>query len=125
MPRYSIPRPDAIRLRHMLDAAREALEFVRGKTEDNIGEDRMLVLGLVKEIEIIGEAAGKVSEPTRRHLSQIPWQDVIDMRNRLIHVYFDIDVGVVWDTVSKDLRPLIAVLERALAHTRLSSLPHS
>jgi len=109
----------------MLDAAREALEFVRGKTEDNIGEDRMLVLGLVKEIEIIGEAAGKVSEPTRRHLSQIPWQDVIDMRNRLIHVYFDIDVGVVWDTVSKDLLPLIAVLERALAHTRLSSLPHS
>lgn len=114
MPKYSIPRPDAIRLRHMLDAAREALEFVRGKTEHNIGEDRKLVLSLVKEIEIIGEAAGKVSEPTRRQLSQIPWQDVVDMRNRLIHVYFDIDVGVVWNTVSKDLRPLVGVLESAL-----------
>jgi len=115
VPRYSIPRPDAIRLRHMLDAAREALEFVRGKTENSIGEDRMLVLSLVKEIEIIGEAAGKVSDPTRRQLSQIPWQDVVDMRNRLIHAYFDIDVGVVWDTVSKDLRPLVAAIESVLA----------
>ncbi len=85
MPKYNIPRPDAIRLHHMLDAAHEALEFVRGKTEHNFGADRMLVLSLVKEFEIIGEAAGKVSEPTRRQLSQIPWQDVVDMRNRLIH----------------------------------------
>jgi len=99
----------------MLDATREALESARGKTEYDIGEDRMLVLGLVKEIEIIGEAAGKVSESTRRQLSQTPWQDVVDTRNRLIHAYFDIDVGVVWDTVTKDLRPLIAALENALA----------
>lgn len=114
MPRYNIPRPDAIRLRHMLDAAREAMDFAQGKTEYNIGDDRKLVLTLVKEVEIIGEAAGKVSEPTRRQLPQIPWQDIVDMRNRLIHVYFDIDVGVVWDTVSKDLRPLIAALETVL-----------
>jgi uncharacterized protein with HEPN domain len=115
VPKYSIPRPDAIRLRHMLDAACEAQQFARGKTELDIGGDRMLVLSLVKEIEIIGEAAGKVSESTRRQLSQIPWQDVVDVRDRLIHAYFDIDVGVVWDTVTKDLRPLIAALESALA----------
>jgi uncharacterized protein with HEPN domain len=98
----------------MLDAAREALDFAQGKTEYNVGEDRKLVLSLVKEIEIIGEAATKVSQQTREHLPQIPWQDIVDMRNRLIHVYFDVDVGVVWDTVSKDLRPLIAALESAL-----------
>jgi len=98
----------------MLDAAREAQQFAQGKTEHNIGDDRMLVLSLVKEIEIIGEAAGKVSESTRRQMPQIPWQDVVDMRNRLIHAYFDIDVGVVWDTVTKDLRPLIAALDGAL-----------
>jgi len=98
----------------MLDAAREALEFAQGKTEYDIGDDRRLVLSLVKEIEIIGEAAGKVSEPTRRQFPQIPWQDIVDMRNRLIHVYFDIDVGVVWDTVSQDLRPLAAALETVL-----------
>jgi uncharacterized protein with HEPN domain len=102
----------------MLDAAREALTFAEGKTEFNIRDNRQLVLSLVKEIEIIGEAASKVSEPTRSQLSQIPWQDIVDMRNRLIHVYFDIDVGVVWDTVSKDLRPLIAALENALPSER-------
>jgi len=99
----------------MLDAAREALDFVRGKTEHSVGADRQLVLSLVKEIEIVGEAAGKVSEPTRKQLPQIPWADIVDMRNHLIHVYFDIDVGVVWDTVSKDLPPLVTALEDALA----------
>ena len=74
-----------------------------------------MVLSFVKEIEIIGGAAGKVSEPTRRHLPAIPWQDIVGMRNRLIHVYFDIDVGVVWDTVTKDLPPLVAALDSALA----------
>ena len=98
----------------MLDAAREALDFVRGKTEHSVGEDRQLVLSLVKEIEIVGEAAGKVSEPTRKQLPQIPWADIVDMRNHLIHVYFDIDVGVVWDTVSKDLPPPVAALQNAL-----------
>jgi uncharacterized protein with HEPN domain len=114
VPKYSIPRPDAIRLRHMLDAAREALDFAQGKTEHNIREDRQLVLSLVKEIEIIGEAASKVSELTRSQLTQIPWLDIVDMRNHLIHAYFDVDVGVVWDTVSKDLPALISALHVAL-----------
>ena len=111
MPKSSIPQPDAIRLRHMLDAAREARDFVQGRAEYDVGGDHKLVLSLVKEIEIVGEAASNVSQTTRRRLLQIPWQDVVDMRNRLIHAYFDIDVGVVWDTVSKDLPPLIAALE--------------
>ena len=97
MPRSSIPRPDVIRLRHMLDAAREAMDFARGKTEHNIGE-----------------AASKVSEPTRSQLPQIPWLDIVDMRNHLIHAYFDVDVGVVWDTISKDLPPLVSALDVAL-----------
>jgi uncharacterized protein with HEPN domain len=111
---YSFPEPDLFRLRHMLEAAREALVFARGKTEYDIGESRMVVLSLVKELEIIGEDACKVSLESRAHLGQIPWQRIITMRNHLIHTYFDIDANVVWDTVSKDLRPLIAALESAL-----------
>ena len=114
MPTYSFPEPDLVRLRHMLEAAREALVFAHGKTEHDIGSDRRVVLSLVKELEIIGEAAGKVSPESRAQLAQVPWQRIVAMRNHLIHVYFDIDVGVVWDTVSKDLRPLVGVLESAL-----------
>ena len=98
----------------MLDAAREAVAFAAGTGRYEFGGDRKLILSLVKDIEIIGEAAGRVSEDVRRQLPQIPWQDVINMRNHLIHAYFDIDVGVVWSTVSEDLPPLIQALEAAL-----------
>ena len=98
----------------MLDAAKEALEFVRGKRRSDLDTDRMLVLSLVKELEIIGEAAGKVSAEVRAQYNAIPWQDISGMRNRLIHVYFDIDLDVVWTTVTKDLPLLKAELEKIL-----------
>jgi uncharacterized protein with HEPN domain len=74
----------------------------------------MLVLSLVKELEIIGEAANKASAETRSQSNAIPWQDISGMRNRLIHAYFDVDLDVVWSTVTKDLPSLKAELERLL-----------
>ena len=98
----------------MLDAANEALEFVRGKGRPDLDTDRKLVLPLIKELEIIGEAAGKVSAEIRAQHVSIPWQDISGMRNRLIHVYFDIDLDVVWTTVTKDLPLLKTELEKIL-----------
>ena len=74
----------------------------------------MLVLSLVKELEIIGEAAGKVSAEIQTQYGSIPWQDISGMRNRLIHAYFDIDLDVVWSTVTKDLPLLKSDLEKVL-----------
>ena len=107
-------RPDRIRLQHMLDAANEAWEFVRGKGRSDLDTDRKLVLSLIKELEIIGEAAGKVSAEIRAQHVSIPWQDISGMRNRLIHAYFDIDLDVVWTTVTKDLPFLKTELEKIL-----------
>lgn len=107
-------RHDRIRLQHMLDAANEALEFVRGKPRSDLDTDRKLVLSLIKELEIIGEAAGKVSAEIRTQYGAIPWQDISGMRNRLIHVYFDIDLDLVWTTVTKDLPLLKTELEKIL-----------
>jgi uncharacterized protein with HEPN domain len=98
----------------MLDAANEALEFIHGKNRSDLDTDRMLVLSLVKELEIIGEAANKVSAETRSQSNAIPWQDISGMRNRLIHAYFDVDLDVVWSTVTKDLPSLKAELDRLL-----------
>ncbi len=72
----------------------------------------MLVLSLVKEIEIIGEAAGKVTEETKNKYKTIPWLDMIDMRNHLIHLYFEVDLDILWDTVVSDLPPLIEALDK-------------
>ena len=105
---------DRIRLQHMLDAAREALLFTQGRARRDLDEDRLLVLGLVKAIEIIGEAAYQVSEDTRSQLPAIPWEDIIGMRHRLVHAYFDINLDILWRTVQDDLPPLISVLESIL-----------
>lgn len=105
---------DAIRIRHMLDAAREAIGFASGRTSEELVHDRMLLLSLVKCVEILGEAASKVTEATRESLPEIPWRDIISMRNRLIHGYFDIDTTIVWKTVTMELPPLEHALEKVL-----------
>ena len=76
---------DEIRPRHMLDAAREAVSFMHGRTRDDLDLDRQLVLALVKSIEIVGEAASRITESSRQELPQIPWDQIIGMRNRLVH----------------------------------------
>lgn len=106
---------DLVRLRHMLDAAREAVDFVQDKTQKDLFKNRMLALSLIKLVEIIGEAAPCVSMKTQQLFPQIPWQNVIRIRNRLIHGYFDINLGIVWDTVRDNLPPLIAELEKIIA----------
>ena len=105
---------DAIRIRHMLDAAREAIGFASGRTSEELAHDRMLLLSLVKCVEILGEAASRVTDATRESLPEIPWRDIISMRNRLIHGYFDIDTTIVWKTVTMELPPLEHALEKVL-----------
>ena len=105
-------RDDTIRLLHMLDAAQEAIEFVQGRTRIDLNHDRKLVLALIKAIEIIGEAAFQVSQDARDQLPGIPWEDIVGMRHRLVHAYFDINLDILWRTVQDDLPPLIAELDR-------------
>lgn len=108
-------RPDdVVRLRHMLDAAREAIEFAADTSREDLDRDRKLTLALVKDIEIIGEAAYQTSEETRRQLTNIAWEDIIGMRHRLVHAYFDINLNILWQTVMNDLPPLIEALRNAL-----------
>ncbi|NVL90305.1 MAG: DUF86 domain-containing protein [Desulfobacterales bacterium] len=107
-------KDDLVRLRHMLDAAKEAIGFVQNRTRSALEGDRMLVLSIVKSIEILGEAATRVTKECHNEFPQIPWRNIIAMRNRLIHAYFDIDLDRVWDTVTDDLPPLVQELERIL-----------
>jgi len=105
---------DAIRLRHMREAAQEAIEFAAGHGRADLDSDRKLVLALMKDIEIIGEAAYQVSQPTRQQLPEIPWDDIIAMRHRLVHAYFDINLDILWRTVQGDIPPLIETLKGIL-----------
>jgi len=105
---------DLVRLRHMLDAAKEAASFAHDRSREDLNEDRMLTLSLLKSIEMIGEAASKITDESRKVHPEIPWKDIVAMRNRLIHVYFEIDLDRVWDTITDDLPTLIAALEKII-----------
>jgi uncharacterized protein with HEPN domain len=105
---------DSIRLRHMLDAAREALVFVRHRNRDDLDHDLQLVWALVKAIEIIGEAAYQLSPEARAQVPGLPWDKIITMRHRLVHAYFDINLDILWKTVQEGLPSLAQILSAAL-----------
>lgn len=114
MPKRSTPVTDDNRLRHMLDATREAIGFANGMDRVALGNSRLAILAIVKDIEIIGEAASKISQGRRDQHPEIPWRAIIDMRNHLIHGYFDVDADQVWSTVVQDLPALMVSLEKII-----------
>ena len=73
------------------------------------------MLAVLKSIEIVGEAAAAIGPATTSRWPRIPWQQIRGMRNRLIHGYYEVDLNVVWDTVTHDLKPLVAALEETLS----------
>jgi len=98
----------------MIDAAEEALTFIEGNSKEESIKDRMLILSLIKEIEIIGEAASKITQPFKKKHSEIPWEIIVGTRNRLIHGYFDVNFDVIWNTVTIELPALIKQLKKIL-----------
>ena len=101
---------DAVRLRHMIDAAETAQQFMAGRERAALDADRMLLFAVVRAIEVVGEAATKVTAHTRATSPQIPWAAVVGMRNRLIHGYFNVDTELVWQTVNRELPAMLPTL---------------
>ncbi len=105
---------DAVRLRHMLDAARKAVSLVAGKARAQVAADELTQLALARLLEIVGEAAGKVSPDYQSAHPEVRWPSMSGLRNRLAHAYFDVDLDILLDIVAKDLPPLIGQLEGLL-----------
>lgn len=101
---------DAIRLRHMADAAESALRFCQGRTRADLDSDDMLRFALTRAVQVIGEAANKVSIEARTQIPGIAWPAIVGMRNRLVHAYFDVDSNILWTTVSERLPSLLREL---------------
>lgn len=109
------PPEDDVLLRDMLDQARKAVAAVAGRQRDDLDRDDVLAAALERFIEVLGEAAGKVSQATRDQAATIPWRGIIGMRNRLVHGYASVDHDIIWDVVTDDLPRLISDLEGQLA----------
>ena len=107
-------RDPRVALEQMLEHAREALSFIEGKTRADLDSDRLLTLALVRLMEVIGEAASRVPESERERWAQIPWRQIVGTRHHLIHGYDAVDPDILWTILSRDLPPLVEVLESAL-----------
>jgi uncharacterized protein with HEPN domain len=91
---------DRIRLRHMRDACDAALRFANGRFRADLEADDQLLFALVHALEVIGEAAARVTPEGRAEADALPWSAIVGMRNRLVHAYFDINLDIVWTTVT-------------------------
>jgi uncharacterized protein with HEPN domain len=105
---------DGARLRHMLSHAQEAARMAETRTRADLDSDRQLNLSLVRLMEVVGEAASRVTAQTRAQLPGIPWPDITGLRNRLVHGYDSVDFDILWNIVRHDLPPLIRELRVAL-----------
>jgi uncharacterized protein with HEPN domain len=106
---------DRTRLQDMLNEAYRARKFLQGKSRTDLQQDEMLAYAVIRAIEIIGEAASQTTSETREIYFQLPWHNMIGMRNRLIHGYSAVDLDIVWEVVHRNLPALIPQLEQILA----------
>lgn len=109
-----LPEKDRIRLLHMRDYAREAIEIAKGKTRNDMETNRLLNLSLVRLLEIVGEASSRVSSETRNEYPDIPWSQIISLRNRLVHGYDAVDFGILWNIIYLEIPRLVEDLDKIL-----------
>jgi uncharacterized protein with HEPN domain len=94
---------DAVYLRHILDAINQIESYTAGLTYEAFLEDQLVQDGVIRQLEIIGEACRHLSENLRSQNPDLPWAQIIGLRNRLIHAYFDVNLGIIWDIVQADI----------------------
>lgn len=103
---------DGTYLVDILESARAAPEYTRGKSLGKFSKDSLLQDAVVRRLEIIGEAAGRVSSATQKKYPDLPWQAMRGTRNRVIHEYDSIETYVIWDIIQNDLPFLVKELEK-------------
>jgi uncharacterized protein with HEPN domain len=108
------PRDWRLRLEDIVSAGDSIAQYVRGMTFDVFRADRKTVDAVVRNLEVIGEAARHVPNDVRDRYPEVAWSDMSDMRNVLIHEYFGVDLPILWKTIGSDLPPVVSALRTIL-----------
>lgn len=108
---------DQVRLAHLIESCLAIQQYINGRCRTDLDTDRMLLSALTRELEIIGEAVNALSEELTSAHPEIPWKDMVGMRNRLIHAYYNINAEIVWKTATvavPELQKSISLILRAI-----------
>jgi uncharacterized protein with HEPN domain len=97
---------DQVYLNHIRDAINQIETYTAGLSYPEFAANRLVQDGVIRQLEIIGEASHNLSEALRAERADLPWPQIISLRNRLIHAYFDVNLGIVWDIVQNDIPAL-------------------
>ena len=93
----------------------ESIErYIKNKTFNDFEKDEMMQDAVIRKIEILGEASNRISEETKKRFPDLPWDNMRGMRNILIHMYDELDLNIIWDTISKDIPNLQTNLKKIL-----------
>ena len=101
-------------LNHILDAIKKIEKYIKDIDEESFKKNDLVQDGVIRQIEIIGEAVKRLSDELKNDSSHIPWQDIAGMRDKLIHDYFGVDIDTVWLTVEKDIPDLKENIKRII-----------
>jgi uncharacterized protein with HEPN domain len=104
-------------LNDILESISDIREFIAGMDNDSFIKDKKTIKAVVRSLEVIGEATSKLPLNVRKMYPDIPWQETIAMRNRLIHEYSGVDLDIVWQTIEEDLEPLYKTVKRIVEET--------
>ena len=102
-------------LNDIIDSIADIKEFTAGMTSESFSADKKTIKAVVRSLEVIGEAASKFPQHVRDRYPEISWQEIVGMRNLLIHEYFGVDLDIVWQTIEEDLEPLENAVKKIIA----------
>jgi uncharacterized protein with HEPN domain len=105
---------DRVFLRHIADAIVQIEAYTAGLSYAEFTQNRLVQDGVVRQLEVIGEASRNLSDELRSQHPNLPWKQIVGLRNRLIHAYFDINLGIIWDIVQADIPELKARVAEVL-----------
>ncbi len=94
---------DKVRLQHIYDAIIEIESYIQNASYETFVSNNMMQLATVKQLEIIGEAANHITDKFKKLYPEIPWREIIGLRNLLIHEYFGVDTKIIWDIIKIDI----------------------
>jgi len=97
---------DSVYLAHILDAINQIETYSANLSFEQFSQARLVQDGVIRQLEIIGEASHNLSDDFRDQYPELPWSQIISLRNRLIHAYFDTNLGIVWEIVQNDIPSL-------------------